>query len=154
MDNIWERSIPFYRIGLADAAEIINQYDKSIEILELSPVNIGCRNTNYRVKTSQGFCFLRICPIGDPFYRKEKIISDTFSKNIKVPKLLFISENNNIHMTCLIYEYINGKPLNEIFLRNMYIDNSIIRQVAEGAAYIHSTDVKSNGEFDNDYTPF
>lgn len=57
MDHIWERSIPFCNIGMEEASEIFHQFDQNLEIVELTPILIGCRNSNYRdriVNTSLG----------------------------------------------------------------------------------------------------
>ena len=48
MDNLWERSIPFFELGLKEAETVFTEYDKYIRILNYIPINIGCRNSNYK----------------------------------------------------------------------------------------------------------
>lgn len=124
MDNLWERSIPFYNIGVKEMTIIFREYDKHIQILDYTPINVGCRNSNYKVNKNKGYFLLRVCPLNDISYKKERTISELFSGNLNVPKLLFVSENN------------------------------ITIQVAESASYIHNYDVINRSEFDNNYPPF
>ena len=65
MDNLWERSIPFYNIRSKEASDILIEYDKHIEILDLIPIKVGCRNSNYKANTNKGFFLLRICQLND-----------------------------------------------------------------------------------------
>lgn len=154
MDDLWERSIPFYNIGIKEITDIFKQYDKQFEILDFIPINVGCRNSNYKIHTNKGFFLLRICPLNDSSYKKEKIINELFYGCLKIPKLLFVSENNITQRICLMYEYINGSSMQEMLTQRGKFEDGIIMQVAESAAYIHNCEVVNNGEFDNDYPPF
>lgn len=154
MDNLWERSIPFYNIGIKEIAVIFTEYDKYIEILNYSPINVGCRNSNYKVNTNKGYFLLRVCPLNDSSYKKEITISELFSDGLNVPELLFISENNITQRICLIYEYINGNSMQEILMQRGKCEDNIIIQVAESASYIHNYDVINKSEFNNNYPPF
>lgn len=157
MDYLWERTIPFYNINIKEITDIFNEYDKNFEILDLIPIDVGCRNSNYKVHTNKGFFLLRICPLNDTAsYKKEKTVSKLFYGYIRTPKLLFLSENNITQRICLIYEYINGSSLQEILIQRGNFQDNIIIQVAESAACIHNHDVINNGEFNtlNDYPSF
>lgn len=154
MDNVWERSIPFYNLGIREIAGIFTEYDKHFKILNYIPINVGCRNSNYKVYTNQGYFLLRVCPLNDISYKKERSISELFYGYINVPKLLFVSENNMTQRICLIYEYIHGNSMQEMLIQRGKLEDSIIIQVAESASYIHNYDIINKGEFDNDYPPF
>lgn len=154
MDNLWERSIPFYNIGIKEITDIFKLYDKHFEIFDFATINVGCRNSNYKVNTNKGFFLLRICPLNDVSYKKEKIISEVFSGRIKVPKLLFVSDNNITERVCLIYEYVNGSSMQDMLIQRGKFEDDIIKQVAKSAAFIHNSNVVNSGEFDNDYAPF
>lgn len=154
MDNLWERSIPFYHIGIKQITEIFKQYDRQFEILDFIQINVGCRNSNYKVHTNKGFFLLRICPLNDTKYKKEKKVSAIFSGDLKIPKLLFVSESNITERICLIYEYVNGISMQEMLAQRGKLEDNIIMQVAESASYIHNHDIVNNGEFDDDYPPF
>lgn len=156
MDNLWERSIPFYKVNIKDAESIFKEYNNSLEILDLTAINIGCRNSNYKITTDNGLFLLRICPLGDTSWEKEKIISELLSKDINVPRLLFSSEDNITQRVCLIYEFIDGCSLQQSITANGTFEDNIITQAAETAAHIHNFDVINNGEFTtlDNYPPF
>lgn len=154
MDNLWERSIPFYNMGIKEITAIFTEYDKHFEILNYYPINVGCRNSNYKVHTNKGYFLLRICPLNDISYKKERTISKLFYGYLNIPKLLFVSEDNITQRICLIYEYIHGEPMQEMLIQRCKLKDSIIIQVAENASYIHNYDVTNKGVFDNDYPPF
>jgi serine/threonine protein kinase len=154
MDDVWERSTPLYDLGTEEITSIIKEYDGYLELINYNPINIGCRNSNYKVVTNKGLLLLRICPVNDESYKKEKIIHNVFYGNINIPKLLFVSEDNITQRICLIYEFILGISMQEVFAQKGKVEDSIIIQVAECASRIHSTKVIENGEFDTDYPPF
>lgn len=154
MDNTWERSIPFYNLSIKDIEGIFTEYDKTFEVLNYIPINVGCRNSNYKVSTNKGDFLLRVCPLNDISYKKERTISEAFYGYINIPKLLFISENNITQRICLIYEYIKSNSMQEILIQNGKLEDNIIIQVAESASCIHNHDIINNGEFDSDYPPF
>ncbi len=154
MDNLWERSIPFFELGLKEAETVFTKYDKHIKILNYIPINTGCRNSNYKVSTNYGYFFLRICPPNDISYKKEIIISETFYGHVKIPKLLYVSEDNATKRTCLIYEYIPGASMQKMQIHNGKLEDDIITQVAKSAAYIHNSDILFDTKMNEDYPPF
>jgi len=86
MDNLWERSIPFYNMGIKEIAGIFTEYDKHFEILNYIPINIGCRNSNYKVHTNKGYFLLRVCPLNDISYiclLKNKLLLSVLEKGLK-----------------------------------------------------------------------
>lgn len=157
MDNLWERSIPFYNIGIKEITAIFTEYDKHFEIFNYFPINVGCRNSNYKVHTNKGYFLLRICPLNDISYKKERTISELFYGYLNIPKLLFVSKDNITQRVCLIYEYIHGESMQEMLIQRGKLEDSIIIQVAQSASYIHNYDIANitnKSVFDNDYPPF
>lgn len=154
MDNLWERSIPFYNLEIKEILDIFKEYDKHFEIFNYNRINVGCRNSNYKVSTNKGCFFLRICALNDSSFKKEKIISETFYGPIKIPKLLYVSEDNVTRRTCLIYEYIHGNSLQELQAQIGNFEDDTIIQVAESASYIHNCDILFNEEINIDCPPF
>lgn len=154
MDNLWERSIPFYNLGIKEMSSIFNEYDKQLEIFSYNPINIGCRNSNYKVVTNKGLFFLRVCPVNDESYKKERTISRLFYGCLNIPKLLFISEDNIIQRKCLIYEFVQGISMQEMLVQKGKLEDNTIIQVAESASYIHNSNIIDRGEFDTNYPPF
>lgn len=154
MDNVWERSIPLYNIGFKEMVDVFTEYDRTFKILNYTPIRVGCRNSNYKVYTNKGYFLLRVCPINDISYKKEKIINELFYGRLNIPKLFFVSESNITQRVCLIYEYIHGSSMQDILIQRGECKDSIIVQVAESAAYIHNYHIEKKGDFDNDYPPF
>jgi thiamine kinase-like enzyme len=136
MDNIWERSIPFFRVLPSDLSRILRDLDPDLTIISYEEVNVGCRNSNYKVVTNYGSYFLRITPPDEKRYLNEKAVFDILSHKINVPKLCFVSEFDN--RGCLIYEYLNAVALQSLLARNIRMKDDIIRQVAKSAAMIHN----------------
>ena len=155
MDNLWERSIPFCFITTKEASEIFKQYDRRLELLDIIPIDNGCRNSYYKISTNKGLFILRICPLNDISFKKEKILNEFFyGGSLKLPKLLYISEYNSTKRVCMIYEYVYGNSLQEVVVQEGRVDDVIIQQVAEIAAHIHNCEVLDSAVFQNDYPPF
>lgn len=154
MDNVWEQSIPLYNIGFKEIVDVFTEYDRTFEILNCTPIRVGCRNSNYKVYTNKGYFLLRVCPINDISYKKEKIINELFYGRLNIPKLFFVSESSIAQRACLIYEYIHGSSMEEVLIQRGGCEDSIIVQVAESAAYIHNYHIEKKGDFDNGYPPF
>jgi hypothetical protein len=153
MDNVWERSVPFFRVSNSDLSEIFHKYDPSLMVFSFEKVGVGCRNSNFVVKTNGGYFFLRIFPHGERGYLNEKAVSGVLHNKINIPQLHFVTELDN--RGCLIYEYINALSLQSRFSKNVRLDNDIIRQAAESAAIIHN--FKSDdfpGLLKADFPPF
>lgn len=154
MDHIWERSIPFCNIGMEEASEIFHQFDQNLEIVELTPILIGCRNSNYRVRTAHKDFLLRVCPIRDDSYIKDEVIYNGLSRQLHIPQVLYVSEKNSTDRVCLIYEFVEGRSLQEVSLQRGSMDDYAIVQAAEIAAMIHSFEPTEDDLFQNHYPPF
>lgn len=154
MDDQWERSIPLFNIGMVEAKDLFAAYDKRIEIIELTPIHTGCRNSNYKVRTNQGNYLLRICPSDDVSYRKEQAVSEIFHGRIRIPEVLHLSDHNSTQRACLIYEYIDGTSMQELINQQGRLDDQFLIQVAESASYIHNHKVEDRDEFADNYPPF
>ncbi|MGD7022256.1 aminoglycoside phosphotransferase family protein [Rossellomorea vietnamensis] len=153
MDDIWERSFPFYHIERADAEEIFSKFDKRIEIVDYTPINIGCINSNYRVATNKGPFLLRILPLNETGYIAEEKAHSIFYGYINIPELLYVSTDNITKRTCLIYRYIEGTSMQDKIKKHGKLDDMIIKKVAESAALIHNTPFKEDDEGEI-YPPF
>lgn len=156
MDNLWERSVAFYNIDEKQSAEIFKGFDKKLEIINLIQINIGCRNSNYKIVTSKGSFLLRICAKGEQNYKKEKCISELFGHELKIPELLFVEENDKIERTCLIYEFVDGNSMQEVIIERGKLEDKFLEQVATSAACIHRHEDDSDWEFETlkSYPPF
>lgn len=153
MDNVWERSFPFYHIQRVEAEEIFSKFDKGIEIVDYTLINIGCRNSNYRVATNKGPFLLRILPQNETGYFAEKKAQGILFGYINIPELIYASTENITKRTCLIYRYIEGTSMQETIKKSGKLDDMIIKKVAESAAHIHNNPFKEDEESEK-YPPF
>lgn len=151
MDNTWERSIPFFSVKKQEIQQVFSEYNTQISISNVTPINIGCRNSNYVVDTNKGKYLLRICPENDRALRKENALYNILDKSIRRPELLFISEENEIGRPCGIYEYIDGISLQSVITKDKGITDDIIVQAAKYLVRIHNTRSYSElGFFDDE----
>jgi Ser/Thr protein kinase RdoA (MazF antagonist) len=136
MDYEWERSVPLYKLDLKGVDRILQAIDSKWTAVELQEVTIGCRNTNYIIKTSLGPYFLRIFPPEDENYINESAAADMLGAVIQVPALYHVARLED--RTCMIYEYIDGTSMQSLFMPGVGIKEDILRQVPRTAAKIHS----------------
>jgi len=145
MDNIWERSMPLYRIDLSEMNIIFHNFDNSIKVLSFKEINVGCRNSNFIVETNLGTYFLRISPPNDNGYVNEKAVLKLLKNIINMPTLHYSTIFKD--RICLIYEYINAVSLQSRCSDSVYLENDIIQQVAKTAALIHNFKGEGINEF-------
>jgi thiamine kinase-like enzyme len=136
VDDIWERSIPFFTLTPAELAAIFHQYDASLELLSWQPVLNGCRNSHYIVETGRGRYFLRLFPPSDRSYLNEAAVNHLLRSQVAAPELYYVAQFQK--RGCLIYEFIDAVSLQSRFRDKLRLDNEIIRQVAHQAAAIHN----------------
>lgn len=155
MDNQWERSIPFFEVDERLAGQIIGEIDARRTVCGLAPIFAGCRNSNYIVKTDDGNLLLRFCPAGDRSFLKEKVLCGALGSLAGMPRLIHVSESNGTGRVCIVYEYIEGEPLQSVMLHYGRAPDTIVAQAAEYAANIHNYDSPHGVEFHNfDLPPF
>ena len=134
-DLDWERSKPILDIDVDEIVNIFSEYKKDILIIDFSPIQSGCRNSNYVVNTSKGKYLLRISD--NSSFNNEITAFEIVKKRINVPDLLFYKTKSEY--TYHIYQYINGVSLQEHIIDNGKCDNFLLEQVANTAAIIHNT---------------
>jgi thiamine kinase-like enzyme len=145
MDHLWERSIPLYPINLNDINHIFQDFDSRLTVLSYTEINIGCRNSNFIVKTDLGYYLYRIAPPTQDWYINEYAAYKLLFDVIRMPALYYTSRyNDRIH---LIYEYIEATPLHTKYSKDTHFDNVIIKQVAKTAALIHNHKENYGNEF-------
>lgn len=134
-DLNWERSKPILDIDVDEIVNIFSEYKNDILIIDFSPIQSGCRNSNYVVNTSKGKYLLRISD--NSSFNNEITAFEIVKKRINVPDLLFYKTKSEY--TYHIYQYINGVSLQEHIIDNGKCDNFLLEQVANTAAIIHNT---------------
>ncbi|MCK5129571.1 MAG: hypothetical protein KAQ68_06955 [Clostridiales bacterium] len=135
MDTKWERAITLYEITKDEIENIFSLWDKSIIINGFEAINLGCKNSNFKVNTQDDTFLLRITPNVSE-YNNEINIYRKIAAKLNVPKLYYHCIYDGKHV--LIYQYIKSISL-QMFLENK--DNNhtnVVTQVAKAAATIHN----------------
>lgn len=140
MDELWERSIPLSKVTITGLNEIFYSFNKS-NVVDYRPIMLGCRNSNYVVKTEESKYLLRICPPNDKGYMNEKAAFTAVGTKVSMPKLLYISKETD--RTYIIYEYIDAISMQTFLSQNKKMDEVIISQVATNCALIHNVKKES-----------
>ena len=134
LDLAWERTIPLLDVGIAEIRDIMNAFDPSITVADYSALNIGCKNSNFRVRTSKGAFLLRMTDIQG--FNNEAAVYEMVKDKVCVPALLFQTTWNRSH--CFVYRFIEGISLQRRIINDNRCDPSLLKQVAEAAAIIHN----------------
>ena len=135
LDLGWERYIPISNMSIDELKNIFTEYDKTIDVLDFSPIRLGCKNSNFVVYTNKGEFLLRITNLSG--FNNEIPAYELVKGKINIPNLLFHTTKNN--MSILIYQYISGVSLQKNIVESEQCDNSVVEQAAKAAAIIHST---------------
>jgi len=140
MDLNWERSYPFYEIGVNEIKALFPQLAKH-QAITLQKIQIGCRNSNYLLSAGQSKYLLRISSEDLPLFSNEISLNKDLTKLVKCPQLLDYKFKNLRFF--LLYEYIPGENLSKYLTTNKLSANHI-NQVAASLANIHSFDQKGD----------
>lgn len=134
MDLHWERSFPYYHITLQEFFAIYPEW-KQRQVIDLKLITIGCRNSNYEIKTFAGKYLLRISSTDNELIQNEIVMNNCLTKLINSPKLIEFKNHDSRYF--LIYEFVEGLNFS-YYLSNNKIENSHIASIAEMLAKIHS----------------
>ncbi len=137
MDEQWERSLPLYPLAEEEALALMRRWDDGIQRAELTPVKVGCRNSNFHVTTERGEYLLRLCPPGTIYWRTEKAVQSALAESGVMPRLMACLEGPD-KRPALIYQWIPSVSLLEAQGKGR-IPLPLIRQAAACAAIIHRT---------------
>lgn len=140
MNKSWERSIPFYQIDGQTANHLFSYFDSKLRVASISPLLEGCRNTNYVVQmhNSDATFLLRIFPINDDSWKKEKNLLSTLKSEIPVQQLYFISQDDSIESkTYAIYEFLKGITLESTIHSGYIPNNQLMSDIGKVLALIH-----------------
>jgi thiamine kinase-like enzyme len=135
LDLSWERYIPIIDMKIDEIKNIFYEYDKTINVLNFNAIQLGCKNSNFIVRTNKGNFLLRIT---NPTHFNNEIIAYELMKGkISVPDLLFHISKHNANI--FIYQYINGVSLQKVIIESNQCAISLLDQVAKTSAIIHNT---------------
>jgi thiamine kinase-like enzyme len=151
LDLSWERYMPVLRITRDEVKNAFTEYDHTITVSDFNAIQLGCKNSNFIVCTNKGRFLLRITDFTE--FNNEVAAYELVKGKINIPNLLFHSMKQ--HMNIFIYQYINGVSLQKHIIENNQCPYSLLEQVAEASAIIHSTPAeKSAGLAELDVPPF
>lgn len=131
MEREWERSLSYTYITLDDIKDIFDKYNSYEEVVDYKLITNGKRNTNYIITTKCSKYILRICPKASEGYKSELISYYLLKDKINIPKVLMYS--NIRDRMYIIYEYIEGKLLEDV-----HIDSRSIDIIARDMAIMHN----------------
>ena len=95
-DLNWERSKPILDIDVDEIVNIFSEYKNDILIIDFSPIQSGCRNSNYVVNTSKGKYLLRISD--NSSFNNEITAFEIVKRGLMFQICFFIKQRVNIHI--------------------------------------------------------
>ena len=143
MEYDWERTFPFLEIDKSIVGRLFEGILEERNIINVIPINEGCRTTNYIVETNefQRKYILKIFFSTEQNYKKEIKLLTKLNGNetIHVPKIYKISNDEIIqNREYAIYEYIEGKTIGQAISEGYVLEENFVREVACSLAEIHS----------------
>lgn len=149
MEYDWERTIPFLKIDI----DIVNRLFEGIleekDIINIIPINEGCRTTNYRVESIDKKYILKIFSSTDESYIREYKLLNMLKESILVQNIYKISSNSIIDSReYIIYEYLDGQTLGQALKNGYEVDENFIREVARTLSQIHKNKFNQVGFLD------
>ncbi len=134
MDIHWERSYPYYKLDSKQLKDIFTVF-KHKEIFDVKLIEIGCRNSNFILRTKTATFLLRVTSQDSAMIVNELALNQELAKIIKIPKLLDYSLKNKRYF--ILYEFIKGVNFSHFLCQEEIREEHII-QVGESLAKIHS----------------
>lgn len=153
MEYKWERTFPFLEIDDFTVNKLFEDILEEETIIDLRPVDSGCRTTNYIIKTNN--CkkkyILKIFFQQEQNYKKEiELLKKLRNEFISVPKLYKFGRHKVIeNREYAIYQYIEGKTIGHAIQEGYRLEENFIIQVAKSLAKIHSYKFDNIGFLDN-----
>ena len=138
-----ERTFPFLEIDKSIVGRLFDGILEERNIINIIPINEGCRTTNYIVETNefQKKYILKIFFSTEQNYKKEIKLLTKLKENetMPVPKIYKISSDENIqNREYAIYEYMEGKTIGQAINEGYVLEENFVREVACSLAKIHS----------------
>ncbi len=153
MEYNWERTFPFLEIDKNIVSKLFEGILEEKNIINIIPINEGCRTTNYIVETNQvrKKYILKIFFPTEQNYKKEIKLLTKLKENeiIPVNKVYKISSDEIIqNREYAIYEYIEGKTIGQAINEGYVLEEILVRDVAKYLAKIHSYKFNKTGFLD------
>jgi len=142
MEYDWERTFPFLEINRDQVINLFQDILKKENIIRVTPINEGCRTTNYIIQTSESNnkYILKIFFSKDQSYKKEIELLTKLKENKSIPvsKIYRVSRSELIqNKEYAIYEYIEGMTLGQAIKGGYIVEEGFVREVAKTLTMIH-----------------
>ena len=143
MEYDWERTFPFLEVNRDQVIKLFQGILKEENIIEVTPINEGCRTTNYIIQTNEcrNKYILKIFFSTNQSYKREIQLLTKLKecKSIPVSKIFRVSRSNLIqNKEYAIYEYMEGITLGQAIKDGYIVEERFIREVAKTLAMIHN----------------
>lgn len=157
MEYDWERTFPFVNINKTEVSKLFEGILEENNIINIMPINEGCRTTNYIVETDdfQKKYILKIFFSSELNYKKEFKLLTELKKNptIPVPNIYKINTHEIIgNKEYAIYEYMEGRTVGKAVSEGCVLKEEFVRNVARFLANIHSYKFDKLGFLDEKLT--
>ena len=157
MEYDWERTFPFLEINKEQVIRLFQGVLQKENIIRVTPINEGCRTTNYIVQTSKftNKYILKIFVSTDQSYKKEIELLTKLKENKSIPvsKIYRVSRSDIIeNREYAIYEYMEGMTLGQAIKNGYIVEERFIREVAKTLTMIHKHKFDKIGFLDEHLT--
>jgi len=151
----WERTFPFLKIDKNIVASLFEGILDLENIINIIPINEGCRTTNYIIETNeyQRKYILKIFFSTEQDYKKEIKLLKKLREDgiIPVPRMYKVSNDRIIeNREYAIYEYMEGKTIGQAITEGYELKEEFVRDVAKFLSKIHSYKFNRIGFLDKD----
>lgn len=155
MEYDWERTFPFLKIDKNIVASLFEGILDLENIINIIPINEGCRTTNYIIETNeyQRKYILKIFFSTEQDYKKEIKLLKKLREDgiIPVPRMYKVSNDRIIeNREYAIYEYMEGKTIGQAITEGYELKEEFVRDVAKFLSKIHSYKFNRIGFLDKD----
>lgn len=153
MEYGWERTFPFLDIDINKVSKLFEGVLKKEDIVNIIPINEGCRTTNYIIQTREvnNKYLLKIFFSAEQNHKKEVKLLDKLANDIcvPVPRIYKFNKHEIIEdKEYAIYQYIDGKTIGQAIYDGCALEENLIREVARSLAKIHSYKFDKAGYLD------
>lgn len=136
-----ERLYDLIKVDLETVKIIFNEYDASINVVDIQKILTGMSTSNYVVFVDDGKkkFLLKIYPENNDHSDIEIAAYSYANKLIHVPKVCNFDKSRTLfNRTYVILEYIDGLTLGEYLLRNNGFPNEVAHTIGSQLALLHN----------------
>ncbi|OOM16766.1 aminoglycoside phosphotransferase family protein [Clostridium saccharobutylicum] len=151
MEHNWERTLPFLKLDNIKINKLFKGILEEKDIINIVPVEEGCRTTNYIIKTKNAKYILKVFFNKEQDYKKDIKLLNILKDEIPVQRIYRVDTDLEIgNREYAIYEYIEGKTIGQYLREGYFMDEKFVKEVARILAKIHSYKFNKVGFLDAD----